>query len=82
VRGPRQTVLANLRKVPKVLSVEASDSRDGRSIFTVACEVGSDVREQLAATVVGGGWGLLELRPIGMSLEEIFLKLTTSEEAA
>jgi hypothetical protein len=35
--------------------------------------------------VVGGGWGLLELRPMRMSLEEIFLSLTTeekSEEAA
>jgi ABC-2 type transport system ATP-binding protein len=65
-----------------VLSVQVGDSRDGRASYTVACEVGADVREQLAAAVVGKGWGLLELRPVGMSLEEIFLQLTTSEEAA
>ena len=65
-----------------MLSVQANDGRDGRTTFTVACELGSDLRERLAATVVSQGWGLLELRPIGMSLEEIFLKLTTSEEAA
>jgi ABC-2 type transport system ATP-binding protein len=83
IRGPRQDVLARLKKVPQVLSVQASGAgRDGRTVFTVACEIGSDVREQLAATVVGSGWGLLELRPVGMSLEEIFLKLTTTEEAA
>jgi len=82
VRGPRREVLASLKRVPRVLSVDAADGRDGRTVFTVACEVGSDVREQLAAAVVGGGWGLLELRPVGMSLEEIFLKLTTTEEAA
>ena len=82
VRGPRREVLTSLKKVPRVLNVEATDGRDGRTVFTVACEVGSDVREQLAAAVVGGGWGLLELRPVGMSLEEIFLKLTTTEEAA
>jgi hypothetical protein len=30
----------------------------------------------------GSGWGLLELRPMRMSLEEIFLHLTTEEPAA
>jgi hypothetical protein len=40
------------------------------------------VRRQLAATVVGRGWGLLELRPMRMSLEEIFLQVTTEEAAA
>jgi ABC-2 type transport system ATP-binding protein len=82
VRGPRREVLASLKRVPRVLNVEATDGRAGRTLFTVACEVGSDVREQLAAAIVGGGWGLLELRPVGMSLEEIFLKLTTTEEVA
>jgi ABC-2 type transport system ATP-binding protein len=83
VRGPRADVLAHLKGLPKVLDVQPSgDARDGRSTYTVACEVGTDVREQVAAAVVGRGWGLLELRPVGMSLEEIFLKLTTSEEAA
>src|SRR6266540_2963691 len=56
VRGPRDRVLAQVKKVAKVLSVQASDSRDGRSIFNVSCEVGSDVREALAAAVVGSGW--------------------------
>jgi ABC-2 type transport system ATP-binding protein len=82
VRGPRQEVLAQLKSVPKVISVQAADGRDGHATFTVACEIGTDVREQLAATVVRKGWGLLELRPLGMSLEEIFLQLTTTEEAA
>ena len=35
---------------------------------------GRDVRRELASTVVGRGWGLLELRPMRMSLEEIFLQ--------
>jgi hypothetical protein len=30
---------------------------------------------------VNQGWGLLELRPLRMSLEEIFLQLTTEEPA-
>jgi hypothetical protein len=33
----------------------------------------------LSAAVVTNGWGLLELRPMRMSLEDIFLSLTTEE---
>ena len=40
-----------------------------------------DVRRDVARTVVDKGWGLLELRPMRMSLEEIFLQLTTEEKA-
>jgi ABC-2 type transport system ATP-binding protein len=43
-----------------------------------------DVRAELARAVVESGWKLYELRTGGLSLEEIFLKLTTkdlSEEA-
>jgi ABC-2 type transport system ATP-binding protein len=42
---------------------------------------GRDVRRDLAAAIVNRGWGLLELRPMRMSLEEIFLHLTTEDAA-
>ena len=64
----------------ELLSVDAAPSSDGQPRFLVDCAVGQDVREDLAATIVGNGWGLLELHPVGMSLEEVFLKLTTREE--
>jgi len=47
----------------------------------VESEHGHDVRRELARAVVQAGWGLLELRPMRMSLEEIFLSLTTDESA-
>ena len=37
------------------------------------------VREEIARVVVEGGFGLREFRQIGMSLEEIFVRLTTSD---
>src|SRR4029450_4262590 len=43
------------------------------------CARGPAVRRALARKVVTSGWGLLELRPMRMSLEEIFLSLTTEE---
>jgi len=50
--------------------------------YEVDSEAGRDVRRELAAAIVGRGWGLLEMRPMRMSLEEIFLHVTTEEAAA
>jgi len=75
VRGANEELRQRLAAIEGVLSVEPLDT-DG---FEVQSALGVDVRAQLAATVVSGGWGLLEMRPVGMSLEEIFLKLTTDE---
>jgi ABC-2 type transport system ATP-binding protein len=80
VRGPREQVVGRLLQVPNVLDVAVAGGSDGSSSYTVACELGSDLREQLAATVVGEGWGLLELRSVRLSLEEIFLEIITEEE--
>ena len=43
---------------------------------------GQDVRPEVAKAVVGAGYDLLELRPVGMSLEEIFLELTRDDGKA
>ena len=50
-----------------------------REGYEVESERGHDVRRELARAVVTSGWGLLELRPMRMSLEDIFLSLTTDE---
>jgi ABC-2 type transport system ATP-binding protein len=69
-------VLGRLAGVTRVVE---SDRRDGVIGYEVESERGHDVRRDLARTVVTSGWGLLELRPMRMSLEEIFLSLTTEE---
>ena len=69
-----------LTAVPGVNDVTVSATRG----TVVGYEVASgqrDVRRELAAAIVGRGWGLLELRPMRMSLEEIFLQVTTEEAA-
>jgi ABC-2 type transport system ATP-binding protein len=44
--------------------------------------LGLDLRGKIAATVVSGGYELLELRAISLSLEDVFLQLTTEEKTA
>jgi ABC-2 type transport system ATP-binding protein len=82
VRGPRAGVITALRDVPKVLSVQVAGDGpgDGVASYTIATDSGADVREDLARAVVNGGYGLIELRMAGVSLEDVFLRLTTEEE--
>jgi ABC-2 type transport system ATP-binding protein len=66
-----------LLAVPGVVSVEQVKAGH-LHIETVA---GQEIRPQLAQVIVAQGWGLLELHRVTLSLEEIFLELTTQEEA-
>ena len=68
-----------LRRVPGVSRVVEADRREPAVGYEVESERGHDVRRELARIVVSSGWGLLELRPMRMSLEDIFLSLTTDE---
>jgi ABC-2 type transport system ATP-binding protein len=70
-----------LEIVPGVTQVGLTETRGTVTAYEVNSEAGRDVRRQLAAVIVTNGWGLLELRPLRMSLEEIFLHLTTEETA-
>jgi hypothetical protein len=68
-----------LEQVPGVMRATLADQRDAVVGFEVESEQGHDVRRDLSRAIVAKGWGLLELRPMRMSLEEIFLHLTTEE---
>jgi ABC-2 type transport system ATP-binding protein len=82
VDGGNGDVRAALESVPGVTRVATADTRERIVGFEVDSEKGRDVRRELAAAVVTHGWGLLELRPMRMSLEEIFLSLTTEDAAS
>ena len=83
VAGPSTTCSARCRTCRGVVARASSPTHARRHrVFEVDSEKGADVRRELATAVVGGGWGLLELRPMRMSLEDIFLSLTTEERAS
>src|SRR5438034_3371706 len=82
VDAPASSAAAALGRVAGVTRVAEADRRDGVVGYEVESARGTDVRRDLARAVVSSGWGLLELRPMRMSLEEIFLSLTTEDVAA
>ncbi len=85
VEGPAAAIIEKFQRVDGVNWVEPRESHDARVTLEVHSEKDKDVRAELARATVESGWKLYELKTSGLSLEEIFLKLTTkdlSEEAA
>jgi hypothetical protein len=41
--------------------------------FVVYSSLGDLARANVAGAVVGQGWGLIEMRPVSITLEELFL---------
>ena len=80
-QGPIDDMQRALQSVAGVARVHVADQKDDTGIFEVDTDKGADVRRELATAIVRGGWGLLELRPVRVSLEDIFLSLTTEEVA-
>jgi ABC-2 type transport system ATP-binding protein len=70
---------AALSALPGVTRVAVSERRDALEGFEVESESGQDLRREIARAIVTRGWGLLELRPMRMSLEDVFLQVTTEE---
>lgn len=75
VGGPSEKVTEHLRQIEGVLRVSYQDSR-----YIVECSTGQDPRGKIMEIIVQNGWALLSLESMEMSLEDIFLKLTTEEE--
>jgi ABC-2 type transport system ATP-binding protein len=71
-----------LERLPGVTRLAETDRHDSVVGYEIETARGHDIRRELARVVVGQGWGLLELRTSGMSLEQIFLHLTTEEPPA
>jgi len=65
----------------KILSLptvsEVKESAYGE--FIIQTKGGADIREELVKMVVKNGWGLLELRPLTHALEEVFLRVISTE---
>ncbi len=78
LRTPSPETAEALKTVGGVISIFHEPSDDGQ-VFIVECELGRDIRTELASQAVQCGWGLVELTAVKLSLEDVFLKLTQEE---
>jgi len=75
-------VQSRLEKVAGVSRILFKETRGNRHIFEAESLQCRSIRADVARSVVESGWNLNELRSVAMSLEEVFLQLTGTEEAA
>jgi ABC-2 type transport system ATP-binding protein len=80
VDGPEESVRQLVGSQPGVARIQVQSAENGAHTYRVETTEGQDIRRQLAQDIVEKGFGLLELKRSGMSLEDIYLQLTTSEE--
>ena len=71
-----ELALPTMLEVPGVATAEIA--MDG--IVATPNDMETDPRPEIARAVVNKGWQLMELRPLAVNLEEIFLELTRHEE--
>jgi ABC-2 type transport system ATP-binding protein len=82
VQAPEKPLRDLLAHIPGVRRVDVeSTGAAGRLAVTVEAAEGKDIRSEIAAKIVGQGYALYELRGVNLSLEEIFLQLTTEDPA-
>ena len=75
--APADDILAVLKDIPNVVQVEQhSANTDTSTTFHLHYTLATDIRADVAETIVGRGWQLLEMHTTEISLEELFLSLT------
>src|SRR5882724_2662678 len=84
VRGPEEAVRACLARVPGVQRVTVEPLPGGELATCFVDSGAGPIAEELAAAVVAAGFGLLDMGPVHVDLETLFLGLTSghSEERA
>ena len=75
--APADDISATLKDIPNVIQVEQIDTGpDDTATFHLHYTLATDIRSEVAATIIKRGWQLLEMHTTEMSLEELFLSLT------
>ena len=78
VRNPEGNVLEELKKLDQVISTTKGEDNQ----YFIECKLRSNLQDDIAKLALKNQWGIVELKPVSMTLEDIFLKLTLEEKGA
>jgi ABC-2 type transport system ATP-binding protein len=81
ITGPPAAVGAAMRRIPGVRQVVEPAPNDGSGSFVVESDRDRDVRAEIFQLAAQQKWELRELRRVGMTLEEVFIRIVAGEEA-
>jgi ABC-2 type transport system ATP-binding protein len=82
IAGPPPAVREGMRRIPGVVDVREQGLVDGRVTYVVESARGRDVRSEIFQLAAQQKWSLHELRRVGMTLEEVFIRVVAGEETA
>jgi ABC-2 type transport system ATP-binding protein len=76
VKGPREEITGKLEEISPAVSLREEEAvLSGVTSYIIEAE--EDVQDKISDMIVRNNWGLLEISPIGMTLEEVYIKLIT-----
>ena len=76
VRSSEENVIEKVNDLDQVISVANS----GGNQYLIECALRSNLQDKIAKLALENNWGIVELKPVSMTLEDIFLKLTLEEK--
>ena len=76
IRNTEESVLEKLNGLDQVISAVKGEEDQ----FLIECTLRSNLQDEIARLALENNWGIVELKPVSMTLEDIFLKLTIEEE--
>ena len=79
-KGSREEILAAAGQVEGLTGLNITAEKGGEVSFTAVCEGGSDLRGELSLALAKAGCPVLSLSTDSMSLEDVFLQLTESND--
>lgn len=82
VDGPAPQVIAALRAIPGITQVvEDPIPTDVSTRLKIVSQDGEGARKAIARTIVDSGWSLLEVSPVTLTLEDLFVRLVRQQQA-
>ena len=76
VRNSKNNVIEKLNGLDQVISATNSEGNE----YLIECALRSNLQDGIAKLALENNWGIIELKPVSMTLEDIFLKLTLEEK--
>lgn len=71
-----------LARIPGITRVLAKGQKGNLLSFELDASAGDDIRPRVAKSIIEAGWNLHRLQSASLSLEEIFLQLTSAQAAS
>jgi hypothetical protein len=81
--GPDEQIIRALGAVHGVTAVQRRSTGTAEfDFYRVDTEPGVRIMNELARVIIDNGWQLREIRPVDITLEQIFIKLVTDKAEA